>query len=474
MNRLLILISQTILLSFVTAALVTGAQPERQRGGITQTAVIFEGKVLLRAGANALLATCLLVLALLLLRLAGSYVRSRFTQWAAAASARAERSTVWFFVRHSAPVLLLLETAVRWLLVAILFYIYIPLVLGFFPNTAGLSQKLFAWIWSPLQFMGAAFLAYLPNLFFLAFISLVVYAAVRLNRLVFAAVGAGQLAFKGFQQEWANPTAKLVRVLIIAIGVIVAYPYLPASDSPAFKALSVFIGVLLSIGSSSAVANATAGIILIYTRAFRDGDRIRMGDLTGDIVERSLFVTRIRTIKNEIITVPNSTVMTGPIVNFSAEAPTLGLILHTSITIGYDAPWRTVHKLLIDAALETPGVLSNPAPFVLQTSLNDFNVTYELNAVTERANEMVVIYSELHRNIQDTFNKARVEIMSPNYLALRDGNRTTIPAENLPRGYEQPAFKHHFVAPENTSPIYNGPVASGSSTPESVSGSQVG
>ena len=166
-----------------------------------------------------------------------------------------------------------------------------------------------------------------------------------------------------------------------------------------------------------------------------------MGDSEGDIIERTIFVTRFRTIKNEVITVPNSTILSGPVTNFSEEARTLGLILHTTVTIGYDAPWPQVQHLLIKAAMSTPRVLPSPAPYVLQTTLNDFNVSYQINAYTALPNEMALIYSDLHARIQDEFNQAGVEIMSPGYTAIRDGNTVTIPSEQRPPGYQPPAFR---------------------------------
>ena len=154
-----------------------------------------------------------------------------------------------------------------------------------------------------------------------------------------------------------------------------------------------------------------------------------------------MLVTRVRTIKNVDVTIPNAMVMGSHIVNFSSSAQAHGLILHTSVTIGYDAPWKTVHQLLLAAAQATQSILKTPAPFVLQTSLDDSYVTYELNAYTDRPNDMVTIYSELLQHIQDTFNEGGIEIMSPHYAALRDGNRTTIPDRYLPKTYSPPAFR---------------------------------
>jgi small-conductance mechanosensitive channel len=221
------------------------------------------------------------------------------------------------------------------------------------------------------------------------------------------------------------------------------FPYLPGSDSPAFQGVSIFLGVLFSLGSTSAIANIIAGLVITYMRPFTIGDRVRIAETEGDIIEKNLLVTRIRTVKNVDITIPNAMVLGSHITNFSSSAQDRGLILHTSVTIGYDAPWRKVHELLLGAALRTEHVMKDPAPFVLQKSLGDFYVSYELNALTDQPNMMVRIYSDLHQNIQDTFNEAGVEIMSPHYGAMRDGNQMAIPNEYLPPAYHAPSFRLH-------------------------------
>jgi small-conductance mechanosensitive channel len=259
--------------------------------------------------------------------------------------------------------------------------------------------------------------------------------------LFFRQIEQARIVFPNFPPEWADPTYKIVRLLLIAFGLIVVFPYLPASDSAAFAGVSVFAGILLSLSSSSAISNAIAGVVLTYTGAFRLGDRVKLGDNFGDIVETSMLATRVRTIKNEDVTIPNSLVLNGAMINYSRQASTLGLILHTSVTIGYDAPWRKIHDLLIEAALATPGVLREPRPFVWQTALNDFYVTYEINAYTATPRDMITIYAELHANIQDAFYAAGVEIMSPHFTALRDGNTVAIPDSARPAGYRAPAFR---------------------------------
>jgi len=275
----------------------------------------------------------------------------------------------------------------------------------------------------------------------------VFYAVIRVVDALAGQVRDGYIVLGGFPAEWADPTRKIVRFLLVALGVVVAFPYLPASGSSAFTGVSVFLGVLVSLASSSALSNVIAGLVLTYTRAYRLGDRVRVGDTYGDIVATSLLVTKVRTIKNEEITIPNAIVLGNSVTNYSREAGTLGLILHTSVTIGYDAPWRTVHGLLVEAALATPGVLRDPPPFVWQTALNDFYVTYEINAYTAAAHDAPAIYADLHARIQDAFYAAGVEIMSPHYASLRDGNTIAIPEASRPPGYRAPGFRVEAAPP---------------------------
>ncbi len=329
-----------------------------------------------------------------------------------------------------------LETAV----LLVLGYIYLSIVFSLFPWTRGLAHQLLQFLLTPLLATGKAILAYLPNLFFLAVIVIGTRYTLKFIAMVFGAITDGKLRFASFHPDWADPTLKLVRILVVAFALVLAFPYLPGSNSEAFKGVSLFVGVLFSLGSSTAMGNLVAGVMITYMRPFKVGDRIKIGDTVGDVMERTALVTRVRTIKNVDVNVPNATVLGSEIHNFSTCAQEPGLILHTTVTIGYDAPWRTVHELLIQAALATEGILESPRPFVLQTSLDDFYVSYQINAFTNEPNRMAVIYSGLHSNIQEKFNEGGVEILSPHYRAERDGNQVTIPASYLPADYQAPAF----------------------------------
>jgi small-conductance mechanosensitive channel len=266
-------------------------------------------------------------------------------------------------------------------------------------------------------------------------------------RFLAQAIEREDLSIKGMHPEMATPTFQLARIMVILFALIVAFPYLPGGKSDAFKGVSIFVGLLLSLGSSSAVSNVLAGLVLTYMRPFRAGDRVKIADTVGDVLEKTLLVTRLHTIKNVEVVIPNSSILSNQILNYSALSRTRGLILNTTVTIGYDAPWRTVHELLTRAALATNGILADPPPFVLETSLNDFHISYELNAYTDRANEFQNIYSHLHEAIQDSFNEAGIEIMSPAFHALRDGNTVAIPQAHRLPDYEAPSFR---VTSENS------------------------
>ena len=232
-------------------------------------------------------------------------------------------------------------------------------------------------------------------------------------------------------------------MLIIALTLATIFPLLPGAKSPAFRGISIFAGALFTLGGASTIANLVGGFIIIYTRAFQIGDRVQVGDVIGIILEKTILSTRIRTAKNEIVTIPNANLITTNIKNFSTAYRDINqpIILHTVVTLGYDVPWRDVHRILKEAALLSPSILKDPAPFVLQTSLGDFSVSYELNAYTEQPSMMPEIYSELHQNIQDKCNKAGIEILSPQYSAVRDGNQNTMPEKYLPKDYQAPGFQ---------------------------------
>ena len=332
---------------------------------------------------------------------------------------------------------------IRLFVVLTILYIYVSFVLSLFPWTRTFSLNVLNQFFGIIEFILDNIVEYLPNIFTITIIIAINYYILRAIKPFFTAIQRGNLVIPGFYADWAAPTYKIILVLIVALGAVVAFPYLPGFDSPAFRGISVFLGILFSLGSTSAVANVVGGVILIYTRAFQIGDRIQIGDVVGDVIEKTLLVTRIITVTNKVITIPNSSLLSSNVINFSVASRDFKrhLILQTTITLGYDLPWRKVHETLIQAALDTNNIMTDPAPFVLQTSLDDFYVSYQLNAYTDQTNLIVKIYSELHQNIQDKCNEVGIEIMSPHYSALRDGNQTTIPENYLPADYKAPGFR---------------------------------
>lgn len=314
----------------------------------------------------------------------------------------------------------------------VLLSIYFSRILSLFPEAGPVATEIRLMVINPLNMIGQAVIDYLPNLIQIIITLLITRYALKLIHLFFHATEAGIIVIPGFYPDWSEPTYKIVRLLVFVFIPFMIIPLLPGANSQFFEEISFFIGLLVSLGSTSAIKNMTAGIVLTYTRSFQIGDRIQIGDAVGDVEDKSLFVTRLKTIKNEQITIPNGTVLDSKIVNYSAQAKTQGLILHTSVTIGYDVDWRQVHELLVAAALRTTHIRDTPRPFVLQTSLDDYYVSYEINAHTDRADLMAGTLSELHQNIQDSFHTAGVEIMSPAYTALRNGSEAAIPPQAPP------------------------------------------
>lgn len=363
--------------------------------------------------------------------------------WASRGIPAVKFGTFEFFTAERIKVLLVGTVKIWRLLTALfLFYLLLHVGLSFFPWTHKYAVMLYESLMNALSVIGSAIWDQTPSIIFLIILILIARYVLKTLRFIFAQVEEGKITLPGVDAEVAPITYKIIRILVIAFAAVIAYPFIPGSNSAAFKGVSIFLGVLFSLGSTSAIANLIAGISLTYTRAFREGDVIKVGDAMGMVLERKLYVTRIKTCKNQIITIPNGNILTHHVTNLSQAAKEGdGLILHTSITIGYDAPWETIHALLIEAANATRHILKSPPPFVLQTGLNDFYVTYELNAYTDAPEVMPRIYGELHQNIQDKFNEAGVEIMSPHYTQVRDGNRTTIPADYLPPDYVPAAIR---------------------------------
>lgn len=307
--------------------------------------------------------------------------------------------------------------ALRMVLFFLLLYAYLNFVFRQFPWTAYLGKQLFDIILDPLRVMGRGLLASIPSLVFLLILMVVLQYILKFGKLIFTNLARGKVTFPGFDQEWAFPTYKIFRILVIAFGVVMAYPYIPGSDTAAFKGVTLFMGVLLSLGSTSVIGNILAGYTLVYWRAFRVGDFIKINEHIGEVLESRLTVTHIRSLKNEEVIVPNSVILNTNVVNYSSMAREQGLILHRTVGIGYETPWRQVEAMLVEAGNRTSGLLKEPPPFVLQVGLGDFCVTYEINVYCDRPHDMMELYTLLGQNILDVFNEHGVQIMTPAYIA---------------------------------------------------------
>ncbi len=444
---------EDILIMTVTAADVAGTGLTPQTLATRNLQVIQDqiatyraersAQYLARAGGMAILSTLGLALAVLVL----ANVMPQFYRWLDRQQDR------WipnvrlqnFELLTAAQLTLLVQILTKILhfaLVTTLVLFYLSYVLSLFPQTRRLGQSVFGHVLSAFQLVGNAFLAYLPNLVSIAIIVVVTSSLLRFARWIFANIRRGRLRIGGFYPEWAMPTYRLVQFMLVAIASALVFPYLPGAESPAFQGVSIFFGLLVSLGAGGVVLSIVAGFILVYTRAFREGDRISFGNFEGFVTEKSLFVTRIRTLENLLVSVPNAALLTGNIVNYTAlvREQKTPIVLKTTVTLGYDVPWKLVYETLIAAAEATADILPDPQPHVWQTSLDDFYVSYQLRAYTTHPELLEVIYSNLHQNLQDHCNHAGIEIMSPHYGALRDGNQTTIPAHHLPASYHPPAW----------------------------------
>lgn len=376
---------------------------------------------------EALLATLVLFLTFVFLRRAFDWTQRWVDSWLIG-SHKPGRIHRW--ILHSPRAGRVLHGVGRWLRVGFavgLVYGYAAVLFRLSPSTAPYASALHVSFAGAMRMVGELVAVLLPHVVVIAAVGGAAYMTIKVARLLFHELGTKALRWPGFYPDWADPTFKIVRLLVLAASAVVVFHYLPGSGSPAFEGVSLFLGALVSLGSGSAVAHMVAGTVLTYTRAFQVGDRIRVGDAEGDVIEKTLLVTRIRTIKNVDISIPNASVLAQQIVNFSSSADRRGLILHTTVTLGYDVPWRTVHAHLIDAALATTHVQADPPPYVLQTALNDFHATYQINAYTDQPLLSAEIYSELHQNIQDALHAGGIEIMSPHYLAIRDGSGRAVP-----------------------------------------------
>ncbi|WP_413512116.1 mechanosensitive ion channel family protein [Myroides odoratus] len=318
---------------------------------------------------------------------------------------------------------------IRFLVILIFLYIGLLAIFKLFPFTKHISDQLLDYVMSPLKSVGRSIKAYMPKMFTILVIVIIFKYIQKFVRSLAEKIATNKISIKGFYPDWAFPTYNIISALMFIFMFILIFPYLPNSDSSIFQGVSVFAGIVISLGSTSVIGNLVAGLVITYMRPFKIGDRIRLGEYTGDVLEKTALVTRIKTPKNEIVTIPNSNIMSAHTVNYSQSAKEHGLILHTTIAVGYDVPWQKVHEMLYEVANRTEHVLKRQKPFILQDQFRDFYVDYQLNVYIKEAKLTAKIYSDLRQHAQDVFAENNIEMASPHYIITRnvDGNHTTIP-----------------------------------------------
>lgn len=328
-------------------------------------------------------------------------------------------------------VFMFIYRTLRILCILLQLFISVPVLFSIFPETKTFTYTLIGYVWEPVKDILGSLVGYLPNLFKIIVICLCFRYLVKLLKYFSTEIASGRLKIDGFYPDWAAPTFYIFRVLCYALMLVMIWPLLPSSNSAVFQGVSVFMGVIVSLGSTSIIGNVMAGLVMTYMRPFRIGDYIKVGEIVGEVIEKNILVTRIRTRKNEIVTIQNSNMLSAQTSNYTEAAKEFGIIVHTKVTIGYDVPWQLIKEIMEGAALDTNGIKKEPKPFMMTTALDDFYVEYEINGYTDDSVGLPRIYSELHQNLLRRFFEAGVEIMSPHIYARRDGIDTQMPENYL-------------------------------------------
>jgi len=312
---------------------------------------------------------------------------------------------------------LVLLKMLKYVVSGFLLFLTIPIEFSLFPSTRHLATTIFGYILNPIKDIVINTIKYIPNLFTIVVIVIITHYVIKLLRFFSTQIARGKLVLHGFYADWAEPTFKILQVLLWAFTVAIVYPYLPGSESRVFQGVSVFVGLIFSLGSSSAIGNLVAGLVITYMRPFKIGDRVQIKETTGFVVEKTLMVVRIKTHKNEYVTFPNMLILGSSITNYntSSDEDAEGLILYAEITFGYATPWETVHEILINAALATDYVQKRPKPYVLQTGLDNFYARYQINCYTKEVDKVPAIYASLYENIQNGFHEAGMDMTCANY-----------------------------------------------------------
>jgi small-conductance mechanosensitive channel len=322
--------------------------------------------------------------------------------------------------KHVVQALQVFFKLLKYLITVILLFLTIPIIFSLFSATKTIASRLFGYILNPIKRILIGAIEYVPNLFTIIIIITITRYVIKALKYFAIQIGRGKLTISGFFPDWAAPTLRILQVLLWAFTIAVIYPYLPGSDSKAFQGVSVFIGIIFSLGSTSAIGNLVAGLVITYMRPFKLGDRVQIKEITGFVVEKNLMVVRLKTHKNEYVTFPNMIILGSNIINYntSSDEDEEGLIIYTEITFGYATPWQTVHDILINAALNTEYVQKRPKPFVLQTKLDDFYASYQINCYTKEVSKVPGIYAALYANIQTGFQEAGLDLTTAHYRVI--------------------------------------------------------
>jgi small-conductance mechanosensitive channel len=396
------------------------AQQAEQRLAVAMDALVKQGHgtVLLKGALISLLATGIMLALLWAIQKATNFVLERLERRILSAnegSGLRWAAQGWLLVKRVAHLILI----VLWISVVYLWFTY---VLASFPLTQPLAERLEGFLLEMLETFGDGAVSSIPGLLTVAVVLFLAKAANDVAGNIFENVYQGRSLIPGVHRDTAHATRRLVGVMIWAVGIAIAYPYLPVADSEAFKGLSVMFGFMLTLGSAGIVTQLMSGLVLIYSRALKVGDFVSVGEVTGVVKEMSALSTKIVNMRNEEVTIPNAVLVGSPIKNYTGAFGERGALISTTVTIGYDTPWRQVHAMLINAAEDTSGLRTVPKPFVMQKALQDYYVEYELYAYVDRPLERIQILSELHSHIQDEFNTYGVQIMSPHFVLQPKGN----------------------------------------------------
>ncbi len=315
--------------------------------------------------------------------------------------------------KEEANLLISFANLTRYILIALTLIVAIPIIFSIFPHTKSIGEKLFTYILNPVKSIFYGIIDYTPNLFTILVIAICIRYLIKGLNFLATEIQQERLKISNFYPDWAMPTFHVVRFILYAFMIAMIYPYLPGAQSGVFQGISVFVGIIISLGSTAVIGNIMAGLVITYMRPFKVGDFIKVNETTGYVIEKTPFVTRVRTLKNEVITIPNASMMSSQTINYNTSADNYGLIIHTIVGIQYDVPWQKVHELLIKAAKMTEGVIEEKEPFVLEQGFKDLYPNYQINAYIKDITAYSRIYSDLHSNIQSVFSEAGINMQTP-------------------------------------------------------------